>query len=186
MIKKIILIILTLFVTNFLNSVNANEYTPYLQQGTLVKVQTRIPLSTEHLEEGSNVYFIAPSDVWVLEKKAIAKGDIFRGYVNMLKMPIQGVNAAMSITITDIIKPSTKERIRVKARVIFSGGSDVLGGGLTNPASYNTTIHPRRVYGNYWGGTLQYVPSGEYEFGQHVQVNQRDSIFVQFDEDYYI
>lgn len=186
MTKKIVLIIFTLFVTNIFNSLFANEYVPYLQKGTLVKVQTRTPLSTEHLEEGSKVYFIAPSDVWVLEKKAIEKGYIFQGYVSMLKMPVQGVNAAMSITITDVINPKTKEITSIKGRIIFFGGSDVLGGNLTPPASYNTSIHPRRVYGNHWGGTLQYVPSGEYEFGRHVRIAQRDIIFVQFDEDYYI
>ena len=186
MARKILLIILTLCTTNIFDFINAQEYAPYLQKGTLVKVQTRMPLSTEHLEEGSKVYFIAPSDVWVLEKKAIAKGDIFQGYVSMLKMPVQGVNAAMSITITDVINPKTKEINPINGRIIFFGGSDVLGGNLTPPASYNTTIHPRRVYGNYWGGTLQYVPSGEYEFGRHVRIVQRDNIFVQFDEDYYI
>ena len=114
----------------------------------------------------------------------IKKGEIFQGHVSMLKMPIQGVNAALSIAITDIINPHTKEKNSIKGRIIFSN-SDVLGGNLTNPASYNTTIHPRKVYGNHWGGTLQYVPSGEYEFGQHMSISQRDSLFVQFDEDYY-
>ena len=142
-------------------------------------------MTTEHLEEGSQVYFIVPSDVWVVEKKAIEQGEIFQGYVSMLKMPTQGVNAAMQITITSIINPKTKTRRDIQGRLIFSS-SDTLGGNLTNPASYNTTIHPRKVYGNIWGGSLQYVPSGEYEFGQHVKVNQKDNIFVQFDEDYYI
>ena len=179
MLRKIVLIILTIFVTNI-----CFAWEPYLQSGSLVKVYTKVPLSTEHLEEGSRVYFIVPADVWVLEQKAIEKGDIFQGYVSMLKMPVQGVNAAMSITITDLIKPNG-EKYPVKGRLIFSN-SDVLGGNLTNPASYNTTIHPRKVYGNIWGGALQYVPSGEYEFGQHVGIDMRDNIFVQFDEDYYI
>lgn len=186
MTKKILLIFLTLLITNIFNLVNANEYIAHLPKGSLVKVHTKMPLSTENLEEGSKVYFIAPSDVWVLEKKVIEKGDIFKGYVSMLKMPIQGVNAAMSIAITDIIKPKTQEINKINGKIIFFGGSDVLGGNLTHPASYNTTIHPRRVYGNYWGGTLQYVPSGEYEFGRHVRITQRDNVFVQFDEDYYI
>lgn len=186
MTKKILLIILTLFVTNIFSVVFSQEYRHYIPKGFLIKVQTRVPLSTENLEEGSSVYFIVPSDVWVVEKKAIAKGEVFQGYVSMLKMPIQGVNAAMSITISNLINPKTMEIVPVKAKVIFSGGRDVLGGDLTPPASYNTTIHPRRVYGNRWGGALQYVPSGEYEFGQHVKVIQRDSIFVQFEEDYYI
>ena len=149
-----------------------------------IKVYTKKPLNTQNLEEGSKVYFIAPSDVWVLEQKAVEKGDIFQGHVSMLKMPVQGVNAAMSVAITEIIKQDG-EKIDLKGRIIFSG-TDVLGGNLTNPASYNTTIHPRKVYGNHWGGTLQYVPSGEYEFGHHVGIGSRDSIFVQIDEDYYI
>ena len=79
-------------------------YAPYITKGTRVRVYTRIPLTTEHLEIGSIIYFIAPSDVWILENKAIAKGDIFKCYVDTLKMPIQGVNAAMKVTVTDIIK----------------------------------------------------------------------------------
>ena len=179
MAKKLVLIILILFVTNI-----CFAYEPYIPKGSLVKVYTKIPLSTEHLEEGSQVYFIAPSDVWVVEKKMIEKGEIFKGYVSMLKMPIQGVNAAMRITITEIINPKTKTKKEIDGKIIFAN-RETLGGNITNPASYNTTIHPRKVYGNIWGGTLQYVPSGEYEFGQHVKVNQRDSLFVEFNEDYY-
>lgn len=184
MAKKILLILFTFLISNILCFAQ-NSYQPHIPQGTLVKVQTKIPLTTEQLELGSRVYFIVPSDVWVVEKKVISKGEIFAGHVNMLKMPIQGINAAMSIAITDIINPKTKEKRSITGRIIFSN-SDILGGNLTNPASYNTTIHPRKVYGNIWGGSLQYVPSGEYEFGSHVTINQRDNIFVQFDEDFYI
>ena len=180
MLKRAFLIFLTLFFTKLV----CFAWDAHLQKGTLIKVYTKIPLSTEHLEEGSRVYFIVPADVWVLEQKAIEKGDIFIGHVSMLKMPIQGVNAALSITITDLIKPNG-EKFPVTGRLIFAN-KDVLGGGLTNPASYNRTIHPRKVYGNLWGGSLQYVPSGEYEFGSHVGIDARDNIFVQLDEDYYI
>ncbi len=180
MIKKIIFIILIFF--GF--ALAALSYSPYIPKGTLVKVYTKVPINTKSLEEGSRVYFIAPSDVWVQETKAVAKGDIFTGYVSMLKMPVQGVNAAMSITIDGIIKDRNHQRT-MTGRVIFAS-SDVLGGNLTNPASYNKTIHPRRVYGNRWGGTLQWVPSGEYEFGSHVGITSRDNIFVQFDENFYI
>lgn len=181
MIKKALLIFLTLLIT----SPFTLAYEPYLPKGSLIKVEVKTPITTENLEEGSSVYFIVPSDVWVVEKKAISKGEIFQGYVDMLKMPTQGVNAAMSIKITDIINLKTKEKRKIDGRIIFSG-NEILGGNLTNPASYNTTIHPRKVYGNHWGGTLQYVPSGEYEFGRHVGINQRDNVFVQIDEDYYI
>lgn len=177
MIKKIFLTFI------FLLNLVGFAYTPYIPQGTLVKVYTKIPLSTQNLEEGSKVYFIAPADVWVLEDKAISKGDLFYGYVSMLKMPVKGVNAAMRINITKIKKINGSVE-KINGKIIFSS-SDTLGGNLTNPASYNKTIHPRKVYGNPWGGTLQYVPSGDYEFGQHVTVTQRDNLFVEFNEDYY-
>ncbi len=180
MVKKILLIILTLFFTNtFCIAWEAN-----IPKGSLIKVYTKSPLNTRNLEEGSRVFFISPCDVWILEQKAIEKGDIFEGYVSMLKMPVQGVNAAMSINIDSLVKTNGEKR-NLEGKIIFSS-SDVLGGNLTNPATYNTTIHPRRVYGNHWGGTLQYVPSGEYEFGSHVGVNSRDSLFVQLEEDFYI
>ena len=178
MLKKTLLIILTFF---FLSP--AFAWQPCVTKGSLIKVFTKIPLSTENLQEGSPVHFIVPNDVWVLENKAIAKGDIFYGYVSMLKLPIQGVNAAMSINITDLVK-TDGTKVKIKGRIIFNI-STVLGGNLTNPASYNKTIHPRKVYGNIWGGTLQYVPSGEYEFGRHVTVNSRNNLFVELNEDLY-
>ena len=180
MVKKILLIILT-FIINFSCSF---AYSPYLQKGTLIKVVAKEPITTKNLEEGSIVYFIAPCDVWVLEKKAIRKGDIFRGYVSMLKMPVMGVNAALSIKIDGIFK-TTGEKEVIDGRIIFSN-SDVLGGNLTNPASYNKSFFPKKVYGNIWGGTYRYVPSGEWEYGQHVRVDSFDNIFVQLDEDYYL
>ena len=63
----IFLILLTLLFTNIF----CLGYEHHLPKGSLIKVATRIPLTTEHLEEGSPVYFISSSDVWVVEKKAI-------------------------------------------------------------------------------------------------------------------
>ncbi len=99
-------------------------------------------------------------------------------------MPAKGVNAAMQITITEITKKEGPS-IPLKGKIIFSS-SKTLGGTLTNPASYNKMIHSKKVYGNIWGAVGQYVPSGDWEFGQHVEVTSRDSLFVEIDENYYI
>lgn len=182
MVKKILLTFLIIF--SFLSYKNAIlAYSPYIPKGMLVKVYAKIPINTKNLEEGSRVYFISPGDVWVQETKMINKGDIFLGYVDYYKMPVQGVNAAMKVKIDAIIQQGTEKNMN--GRIIFNS-SDTIGGTLTNPSSYNKTIHPRRVYGNYWGGTLQWVPSGKYEFGSHVEITTRDSVFVQFDEDFYM
>lgn len=179
MFKKILFIILSLLIAQI-----SFAYDAYLPKGTLIKVYPRIPISTEFYEEGDTVYFSAPADVWVLESKAVESGDIFKGYISMLKMPIQGVNATMKIDITNILKKDGSSR-DFKGKIIFAT-SDTLGGNLTQPASYRKVIHPRKVYGAIWGGTMQYVPSGEYEFGSHVGITVRDSIFIETQEDYYL
>ena len=162
----------------------ANCYELYAPKGTLIKVYTKTPITTENLQEGSNVYFVVPSDVWVHESKAFEAGDIFKGVVTMLKMPVLGVNAAMKVKITDIIK---KEGYidSINGTLMF-GTKDTLGGNLTEPSSYNKSYFPKKVYGSIWGGTFKYVPSGEYEYGRHMVINMRDSLFVQLDEDSYI
>ena len=180
MLKNIFFIILTFFAINGA----CLAYDEYLPKGSLIKVYAKIPLSTSNLEEGSEVFFVAPADVWVVEKKAVEKGDIFKGYVSDLTMPILGVNASMKVKITTICDKYGDER-EFKGKIIFSN-SDTLGGNLTYPASYHKVIHPRKVYGNNYGGTLQYVPSGEYQYGNHVGVNARDNLFVELDEDFYI
>ncbi len=181
MVKKIILIFLTLIFTLPVS----HAYEAHLQKGALIKVYSRTPLSTDSLEEGSIVNFIAQSDLWVLEQKAIEKGDIFWGYVNLLKMPVLGVNGAMGIKIKKIVKTNGQEK-DLQGTVIFPNGSETLGGTLTSPASYNTTLHLRRVYGNYFGASQQYVPSGEYQFGSHVGITSRDGVLIRLDDDYYI
>ena len=72
MLKKILLILLIIVFTKF----TCFAYQPFLPEGSIIKVYAKVPLSTEQLEEGSKVYFIAPADVWVLEKKAIEKENI--------------------------------------------------------------------------------------------------------------
>lgn len=180
MVKKFLIAL----VITLLLSLSTLAYAPCLPKGTLVKVFSKVIYSTSDLEEGSKVYFIAPSDVWVLEKKMIAEGDIFYGYVSMLKMPVQGINAAMSIVITSV-KKQDGYRYPLEGKIIFSS-TDVLGGNLTPPLSYNKSIHPMRTYGNRWGGTLQYVPSGEYEFGQHMYITPRSLLFVELTDDFYL
>ena len=63
------------------------------------------------MEKSCALQSLIKPKIIILEEKAIKAGDIFRGYVSMLKMPVQGVNAAMSIAITDIINPKTQSTI---------------------------------------------------------------------------
>ena len=93
-----------------LNTIFADEKAK-LEKGTFILVNATKILSTETLQEGDLVYFISPADVWVDETKIIPKDTIFTGYVEMLKMPIKGINAAIKFKITHITLPNgeTKE-----------------------------------------------------------------------------
>ncbi len=153
-----------------------------LDKGAFVLVNAKKVLSTETLQEGDRVYFVSPADVWVNETNIVPKNSVFVGYVSMLKMPIKGVNAAISFKITHIILPDGTTR-EFEGR-ISNGTSDILGGELAPPASYNKMAH---LYQSrwHWSGTTQWVPSGEYEYGQHRGVAPGQKLFIILDKPYY-
>ena len=164
-----------------LNTIFADEKAK-LEKGTFILVNATKILSTETLQEGDLVYFISPADVWVYETKIIPKDTIFTGYVEMLKMPIKGINAAIKFKITHITLPNgeTKEF----SGKITDGKNDVIGAEQTPPASYNKMTH---LYQSrwHWSGTTQWVPSGEYEYGQHRGVKPGQNLFVEVEDTYY-
>ena len=139
-------------------------------------------LSTAALNEGDIVYFINPTDLWAYEINVLPKNTYFRGYVEMLKMPVKGVNAAITIKITEAILPDGS--IKKMDGTVTQNGSGQIGGNLTPPASYNKTVHPRE--GMYWkrAGVLQYVPSGDYEMGLHITLPTSDTVYIMLNEEY--
>jgi len=153
-----------------------------ISSGVMIQAYPLKTISTAALNEGDTVYFINPTDLWAYEVKVLPKNTYFRGYVQMLKMPVKGVNAAMVIKITEVILPDGSVK-KMDGTVTWMGSGQI-GGNLTPPASYNRTVHPRE--GMYWkrAGVLQYVPSGDYEMGQHVTLPTSDAIFIRLDEDY--
>lgn len=153
-----------------------------ISKGVMIQSYPVKTITTAALNEGDFVYFINPSDLWVYETKVLPKNTYFRGYVEMLKMPVKGVNAAIIIRITEAILPNGK--ITRMAASVTQNGNEQLGGTLTPPASYNKMVHPRE--GQYWkrAGVLQYVPSGEYEMGMHLTLPTNEKVYIRLDEDY--
>lgn len=179
--KKIVLSIT--FVSVLILSLYTKGYcrSAVLDKGTFILVNTRKILSTETLQEGDRVYFISPADVWVDETNIVPKNSIFTGYVSMLKMPVKGVNGALKFKITHITLPNgeTKE-FNGK---ITDGNSDMIGGELAPPASYNKMTH---LYQSrwHWSGTTQWVPSGEYEYGRHRGIKPGQNLFIELESPY--
>lgn len=180
--KRLFLSITLLAVLFFASSemLRAQEYVQ-LNKGAFVLVYAKKVLSSATMQEGDQVYFVSPADIWVNETNIIPKNAVFVGYISMLKMPIKGVNAAFSIKITNIILPQGS--VRNFAGTISNGSSDIIGGELTPPASYKKTIHPYKSRLK-WSGTTQWIPSGEYEFGEHSAITPTQKMFVVLDEPY--
>lgn len=184
MLKKILL---SIFLISFLTfaSVKAAvvfENSTKISKNVLIGVYPLKTISTASVDEGDSVYFINPSDLWVYEINVIPKNSYFKGQVEMLRMPVKGVNAAMVVKITEIIYPDgTSKKI---AGTLTEKGKNQIGGDLTPPASYNRMVHPRE--GMYWkrAGVLQYVPSGEYEMGLHVTLPTNELVYIRLDEDF--
>lgn len=188
--KKILIKIFIFFIilfTFFLSRENVQcavhfEDSTVISKGVMIQAYPVKTITTAALNEGDIVYFITPSDLWGYEVNILPKNTRLRGYVEMLKMPIKGINAAMVIRITEAIQPNGI--IRKMNATVTHNGSTQIGGTLTPPASYNKTVHPRR--GMYWksAGVLQYVPSGDYEMGIHVTLPTNEAVLIMLDEDY--
>ncbi len=177
------LIISTLFICckNTLAAVHFENST-VISKGVLIQAYPVKTITSAALNEGDFVYFVVPSDFWGYEVNILPKNTKLRGYVEMLKMPVKGINAAMVIKIKEAIYPDGTIR-RMNATVTYNGSTQI-GGNLTPPASYNKIVHPRK--GMYWkgAGVLQYVPSGDYEMGIHVTLPTNEPLYILLNEDY--
>ncbi|MBR2386326.1 hypothetical protein IKA92_03420 [bacterium] len=165
--KKIALILLLLIGINTAQSAE-------ILNGTIVRVYPRKPISTENYQIGDFVYFVNPIDMWQGNEILIPESTVFTGHIATLHMPVQGVNASMSMKINKMILPNGKQ-YDIDATITHKG-KEILGGEQTNPASYNTSIH----YIAPFRGVKQWVPSGEWEFGSHITLTQKNELYITF------
>ena len=154
-----------------------------IPKGSIFQVYPNQIISTMLNEEGESVVFINPVDIWAGDTKIIPVNAQFKGFINFLKLPSKGINGALGFQITEIVYP-TGEIFQTSAH-IEQNGQSMLGGDLTPPASYRYTIQTQRPIGWFGGqkGVLQYVPTGEYEFGIHKTIGPKDLLFIVLDED---
>ncbi len=153
----------------------------FMPKDSFIPVYPIRPISTSIVDENETVYFIVPSDLWIEEFKIIPKDSVVKGKIAMLKMPVTGINAALKIDADLIVFPDgTKHKL---SGFITTNGDRQIGGNLTPPLSYNKTFHPRK--GEYFSAYVaQYVPSGEYEFGQHITLLQTRMLQLVLLEDF--
>lgn len=174
-------ILITTLMANFcVNSAKAFEKA-FLPEKSFIMVNPSKVLSTSTQEEGDEFYFIVPSDLWIEEEKIIPKDSIIKAKITMLKMPVTGINAAMKLETENITFPNGSI-YPLKGMLSYKGETQI-GGDLTPPLSYNKSLHSRK--GEYFNGVIaQYVPSGKYEFGQHVTIMPSEILYIILSEDF--
>jgi len=152
-----------------------------LPKGSFVKIVNQRMISTAIADEGDEVTFIVPTDVWCGEVKIIPKESIFTGYVEELNEPVQGTNGALKLKITKLILPD-KTEIPVDAYVT-NKGEITLGGELTAPLEYTRMPH-YIYYPRVYKGVLQYVPGPKRFFGNHLVIKPGAELVLMFNEDF--
>ena len=136
-----------------------------LPVGTLIQVINLKEFSTKYCDETTRVSFVATNDTYMQEMVIIPKGTRFFGMIEKMNEPIVGTNASMVIKITKMVLPDDFE-IPMKG-YIYSNNRNVIGGGLTEPASYVKVPHYQQGFGI---GTTKFVPGPARKMGEHLTI----------------
>ncbi len=152
-----------------------------LQKGTFIKIVNQRMISTATADEGDEITFIVPNDVWCGESKVVPKESIFSGYIEELNEPVQGTNAALKLKITKLTLPN-KTEFPVDAYVTYKG-EVTIGGELTPPLEYARMPH-FITYPHVHRGVLQYVPGPKRFFGNHLVIKSGAELVLVLNENF--
>lgn len=125
--------------------------------------------STSYTEEGEKLHFVTTSDIYIFDKKVIPQGTKLTGFIEQKNEPIKGTHAAMKVFINKMYLADGFE-IPIKA-YIYSPNNNKLGGGLTEPLTYNKMPHYSRWSMFRAMGVVQYVPGDQRRMGEHITIS---------------
>lgn len=174
--------ILSLFIFLFLTipvlaEVKLRGYTEYdIPTGTHIPVISLQEFSTAYCEEGEPLSFLTTSDIYLYDKNVIPQGTKLTGYIDKKNEPIIGTHASMKIFINKMYLPDGFE-IPIKSYV-YSSNNNVIGGGITAPASYIKMPHYQRWVMFRAMSTLQCVPAGQRKMGEHITISSGADLIV--------
>ena len=174
--------ILSLFIFLFLTipvlaEVKLRGYTEYdIPTGTHIPVISLQEFSTAYCEEGEPLSFLTTSDIYLYDKNVIPQGTKLTGYIDKKNEPIIGTHASMKIFINKMYLPDGFE-IPIKSYV-YSSNNNVIGGGITAPASYIKMPHYQRWVMFRAMSTLQCVPAGQRKMGEHITISSGANLIV--------
>ena len=107
----LVIILSILFTTQFAYSYEDELRAPMpilLQKGAFIKIVNIRTISTAIADEGDEVSFIVPTDIWCADALIFPKETIFYGFVEKIYEPVQGTNAAIKLKVNTTAKIVTK------------------------------------------------------------------------------
>lgn len=180
-----ILLALAIFLSTTIvlgNDFELRDYSPIkLPKGSFVKIVNQRMITTAVADEGDEVSFIVPTDIWCGEVKIFPKETMFYGVVEELHEPVQGTNAALKLRVNKVVFPDKTETV-IDGYVTHKGDITI-GGELTAPLEYARMPHYIR-YPHVYRGVLQYVPGKKRYFGQHLVIKPGAELVLMLNEDY--
>jgi hypothetical protein len=144
-----------------------------LSKGTFIPVISAQTISTEFLDEGTPVKFIARTDLYLHESNLIPEGTELLGFVAKINEPVVGTNASMVIAVNKI-RYSDGFEVPIKA-YIYTARNNLIGGELTKPEKYIKMPHYQQGFGM---GTMQYVPGPVRKKGSHTVISSGAELMV--------
>ena len=146
-----------------------------LPRGTLIPVISLQSFSTLTHDVGSKLEFICTSDLYLNEIDIIPKDTKFYGYISKINEPIIGTHAAMRVK---IVKAEFTDGYEIPFKgFIYSPNNNIIGGGITEPASYVKKLSKRQWYAKCVG----YVPGPTRKMGEHISIASGADLIIVLD-----
>lgn len=183
--KKILFALLIIFLMNVCSAfASDNGLRNYdgieLAKGTFIPVINTQEISTEYCDIGTQIKFISTSDLYLYETNVIPQNTEFFGYIEKINEPIIGTNASMTIKITKM-KFIDDFELPVRGYILFNN-STLIGGGLTEPASYVEKASYRQGFKTMTG----YAPGPSRKMGEHTVIASGANLLITLTSPLYI
>lgn len=148
-----------------------------IQKGTFFKAINQREISSATYSAGDEVSLIASGDVFIGEINIIPDGSILTGYVEEVRMPVEGINGAVKVKINRVTTPDKKE-FSINA-YLYNGNDYWYGGELTHPVYYHKL--PHFIGSGLPVAVLQYVPDTARYHGLHCVIKAGQEVLVMID-----
>lgn len=153
-----------------------------LQKGAFIKIMNMRTISTAIADEGDEISFIVPTDIWCADALIFPKQTIFYGFVEKIYEPVQGTNAAIKLKVNKAVLPDGREY--ELNGFVTKNGDEKMGGELTPPMEYTKIPHYIEFRTDLSKGVLQYVPGNKRFFGNHLIIKPGVELVLVLNEDY--